>query len=69
MIYVRKYSSKVSKLKNTFFFGSVSLGKVGTKKNVLSIPVTVVDLQTNKSVKYTSINEAARSLAAHPKTI
>lgn len=66
---MKLYSSKISKLKKTFFFASVPFGKVGANRNGFGIPVIVVDLQTNKSVKYTSINQAARSLAAHPKTI
>ena len=69
MTNMKLYSSKVNRLKKTFFFGSVPLGKVGANRNGYGIPVIVVDLQTNKSVKYTSINQAARSLAAHPKTI
>ena len=69
MINMKLYSSKVSRLKKTFFFGSVPLRKVRASRNGFGIPVIVVDLQTNNSVKYTSINQAARSLAAHPKTI
>jgi hypothetical protein len=38
-------------------------------KNGSRIPVIVVDLQVNKSIKYISISEAARALAAHPNTI
>jgi F0F1-type ATP synthase alpha subunit len=60
------YISKISNLKKNVFFGCI---RVGIIKNNSSIPVIVVDLQTNKSIKYTSINQAARSLAAHPKTI
>lgn len=60
---IRSYSSKIKK---TFFSG---FGMETINKNNSSVPVIVVDLQTNKSVKYTSINQAARDLAAHPKTI
>lgn len=63
---MRLYSSKIKKL---FFFDSYSLGKETANRNNSRIPVIVVDLQTNKSVKYASINQAARFLAAHPKTI
>ena len=63
MINIRSYSSKIKK---TFFSG---FGMETINKNNSSVPVIVVDLQTNKSVKYTSINQAARDLAAHPKTI
>ena len=58
MTNIRLYSSKV-----------IYFGKEASNKNNSRIPVIVVDLQTNKSVKYTSINAAARDLAAHPKTI
>jgi hypothetical protein len=60
------YSNKVNK---SFFFNRLSLEKEAINKNNTRIPVIVVDLQTNKSVEYASINKAARSLAAHPKTI
>jgi len=40
-----------------------------SRKNTMGINVIVLDLQTNKSVKFVSITEAARSLAAHPSTI
>lgn len=35
----------------------------------LGIPVVVFDIKNNESFEYLSINEAARSLKAHPKTI
>jgi len=63
---VRLYSDKINK---SFFFNRLSLEKEAINKNNARIPVIVVDLQTNKSVEYASINQAARSLAAHPKTI
>ena len=66
MTNIRLYSRKIKKL---FFFDSFSLGKETANRNNSRIPVLVVDLQTNKSVKFVSINQAARSLAAHPKTI
>jgi hypothetical protein len=66
MTNIKFYSSK---LKKTFFFGNAFVEKLGISGNNSSIPVIVIDLYTNKSLKYKSINQAARSLAAHPKTI
>ena len=38
-------------------------------KHGIKIPVIVTDIQTNISVKYISISQAARGLAASPNTI
>jgi hypothetical protein len=65
---MKLYLNKVIKLIKSFFF-IAPYGNIEVSNNNLAIPVIVVDLQTNKSVKHTSINQAARSLAAHPKTI
>ena len=43
--------------------------EIEIKITKLGIAVIVTDLHTNESVKYESINQAARNLAAHPKTI
>jgi hypothetical protein len=61
---IRLYSSKTIKI--LFMINR----KYGSKNyNKSGIPVIVLDLKTNKSIKYRSITEAAKSLATHPKTI
>lgn len=61
----RLYSSKVNKKD---YFNRLFFDKIKNKNNA-GIPIVVLDLQTNKLTQYKSINEAARSLAAHPKSI
>ncbi len=56
------------KWKKGFFFAPSHTKNIEGNK-VAGIPVIVLDLYTNKSIKYASITQAAKSFDTHPKTI
>lgn len=57
-------------MKHTKYFNITLLDNNNIRTGIASkIPVVVLDTKTRELFEYTSINEAARSFKAHPKTI
>lgn len=74
MINIRWYLAKIKsglakkRFNKGFFFTSSHKRNIERNK-IAGVPVIVLDLYTNKSVKYNSITQAAKSFNTHPKTI
>jgi hypothetical protein len=64
MLNYKKIKNKISQ----YFISKPKNTKVN-KKFVQGTPITVLDVKTNKSFEFLSINEASRYFYTYPKTI